>query len=172
MCRGKRGALRLYASHGCAFFYLGLPFAFCPQIQGSASIHPSPGLVFALSSDRSAEMRNKRNSSFSPLGGSSAPPTALPQVTPGAADRFLSQDWLSGVVLGTPPAYSQGSPCGHSKNLVDSPHRKSVSPLVVLLACVRTHHHTTSPHLRLTPLAPTVLLVSLPNCDLRSPPEL
>lgn len=39
VCSGKRGALRLYASHGCAFFYLGLPFVFCPQIQGSASIH-------------------------------------------------------------------------------------------------------------------------------------
>lgn len=124
-------------------------------------IHPSPDLVLALSRDRSAEMRNKRNSRLSPPGGSSAPLTvrsSVPLVSPGAAGRFLSRDWLSGVVLGTPPALPKASLLTiqriqliHlTKNLIDSPHRKSVSPLVVLLACVRTHH-TPHPHIPASP---------------------
>lgn len=90
-------------------FLSGAPLCLLSPDSG---VHPSPDLVLALSRDRSAEMRNKRNSRLSPPGGSSAPLTvrsSLPLVTPGAAGRFLSRDWLSGVVLGTPPAHPKDS---------------------------------------------------------------
>lgn len=44
-------------------FLSGAPFCLLSPDSG-VCIHPSPGLVLVLSSDRSAEMRNKRNSSL------------------------------------------------------------------------------------------------------------